>query len=321
LPSIRFVALSITLVLAAAAGFTQVAASPLANSSVAADTSIDRQIEVFLRSRFSIPPDCDVALGSQSTSNVPDYNNVPVTISCKGKQSAFNFLISKDEKTLARLEAFDITKNPALSIDVTGRPIRGDDAAKVEIINFDDLECPFCALLNSELSRDTLEHYKGLIKIVYKDFPIESIHPWAMHAAVDADCLADLNDVAYWTYVDYVHSHAGDITGEKPDTARSFVTLDQIARTIGANDKVDAPKLTACLNTQDDSMVKSSINAGVSLQLDGMPQIFVNGERLPSGDRPVEELWPAIDRALKSQGIQPPPRTAPAAVPDRESHP
>jgi len=257
-----------------------------------------------------------MTLGKQTASKVADYNNVPVTFVCKGKQSAFNFLVSKDGKTLARLETFDITKNQALAIDVAGRPVRGDAAAKVEVINFDDLECPFCALLNSELSRETLEHYKGLIKIVYKDFPLESIHPWAMHAAIDANCLADLNDVAYWAYVDYVHTHAQDITGQKPDTARSFLTLDEIAGNIGTKDKVDAPKLMACVKKQDDSLVKSSMSAGAALQLDGAPQIFVGGERLPSGARPVEELWPAIDRALKAQGVQPPPRPSSATTPD-----
>jgi protein-disulfide isomerase len=309
LPSIRYFALILVLLIAIESR-TQVVATPLP----ASNTSTARQIEVFIRTQFSIPPDCDLTLGSQTASNVPDYNKVPITLVCQGKQSTFNFLISKDGKTLARLEEFDITKNPALAINTTGRPIRGDAAAKVEIINFDDLECPWCALLNSELSRDTLEHYKGLIKIVYKDFPLDG-HPWAMHAAVDANCLADLDHVAYWSYVDYVHSHVQDITGEKPDPNKSFLALDQIASTIGATKKVDTPKLVACLKMQDESVVKSSINDGISLRLEeATPQIFVDGERLPTGARPVEELWPAIDRALKAQGIQPPPRP-PQATP------
>jgi protein-disulfide isomerase len=311
LPSIRYFAFVLVLLIAVES-----------RTQVVATTPLDRQIEVFIRTQFAVPPDCDLTLGGQTASNVLAYNKVPVTLVCKGKQSTFNFLISKDGKTLARLEEFDITKNPALAVDVTGRPIRGDADAKVEIINFDDLECPWCALLNSELSRDTLAHYKGLIKIVYKDFPLEDIHPWAMHAAVDANCLADLDHVAYWAYVDYVHSHAQDITGAEPDPNRSFLTLDQIASTIGATKKVDTPRLVACLKTQDESVVKSSINDGISLQFDAAtPQIFVDGERLPNGARPVEELWPAIDRALKAQGIQPPPRAPQAAASDPGKEP
>jgi hypothetical protein len=44
--------------------------------------------------------------------------------------------------------------------------------------------------------------------------------------------------------------------------------------------------------------------------VDATPQVFVDGERLPSGAEPIEKLWPAIDRALKAKGIQPPPSKA-----------
>jgi protein-disulfide isomerase len=244
------------------------------------------------------------------------YDNLPVTFAVSGKTVTSNFLISKDGNTLARLQKFDLNNIPGLSIDVENRPVRGDAAAPVEIINFDDLECPFCAVMNGELAQETLDHYKGLIKIVYKDYPIEDIHPWAMHAAVNANCLAVLSAPAYWAYVDYVHINAQNITGEKPDTARSFITLDNVATVIGTQHDVDGPKLAACIKSQDHTVVNSSLKLGASLDLDGTPQVFVGGERLPSGARPVEELWPAIDRALKAQGIQPPPEKLPTAAAD-----
>ena len=59
--------------------------------------------------------------------------------------------------------------------------------------------------------------------------------------------------------------------------------------------------------------MQQSLKLGASLGVDATPQVFVDGERLPSGAQPVEALWPAIDRALKAQGIQPPPNTMPKA--------
>jgi protein-disulfide isomerase len=255
-----------------------------------------------------VPSNYDIVFGEKTSSDLPGYDTLPVTFKNGSKQTTTTFLISKDCNTLARLEKFDISKDPALAINVDGRPVRGEDTAKVEIVNFDDLECPYCAKLHSELSTETLEHYKGLIKIVYKDYPLEQIHPWAMHAAVDANCLADLNPKAYWAYVDFVHAHGADITGPKFDPAKSYLALDHIADTFGAENKVDEAKLGICLKQQDASAVNSSLKAGASLGIDATPQIFVNGERLLSGARPVDELWPAIDRALKAQGIQPPPK-------------
>ena len=279
------------------------------NGTSGSTLSNARQIEVLLRSQFSVSPDYDIVFGARSKSDLNDFDTLPVTFVRQGKQTTVNFLISKDGSTLARLERFDVRKNPALSIDVKGRPVRGNPDAKVEIITFDDLECPYCAMLNNEILPETLDHYKGFIKIVYKDFPIEG-HPWATHAAIDADCLASLNSSAYWTYVDYVHKHRDEINGSQMNLGRSFKALDHIAADIGDQNKVVEPELAMCLKQQDQSIVDSSRKLGGTLGVDAVPQMFVDGERLPAGARPTSELWPAINRALKAQGIEPPSQSA-----------
>ncbi len=116
----------------------------------------------------------------------------------------------------------------------------------MEIINFDDLQCPYCGMLNNEILPQTMNRYKGLVKIVYKDYPLKG-HPWAMRAAVDANCLASQSDAAYWAYVDYVHGHGQDISGANPNPAKSFTDLDNIAGTIGKQSKVDETQLALCL--------------------------------------------------------------------------
>jgi protein-disulfide isomerase len=255
-----------------------------------------------------VPSDYDIVFGAKSRSDIAGFDTLPVTFLHQGKQTSVDFLISKDGSTLARLERFDIRKNPALSIDVNNRPIRGNPDARVEIINFDDLECPYCAMLNDDILPETLDHYKDLIKIVYKDFPIEG-HPWATRAAVDADCLASLNSSAYWAYIDYVHKNRVEINGPQMDLGKSFQALDNIASKIGGQSQVVEPELAMCLKQQDQSVVNSSLKLGRALGLGGTPQVFVDGERLPAGARPTSELWPAIDRALKAQGIEPPSQT------------
>jgi protein-disulfide isomerase len=275
-----------------------------------------RQIEVLIRSQYSIPPDYDIIFGARSGSDIAGFDKLPVTFLHQGQLSMVDFLISKDGGTLARLERFDIRKNPALSIDVTHRPVWGNPDAKVEIINFDDLECPYCALLNNEILPETLDHYKGLIKIVYKDFPIEG-HPWAVRAAVDADCLANLNSAAYRAYVDYVHKNRDAVSGTSMDLQKSFEALDNIASKMGAQNKVAEPELAMCLKQQDESLLNSSLRLGKTLGMDAVPQVFVNGERLPAGARPTSELWPVIDRALKAEGIEPPSKSVNTTSPEQ----
>jgi len=268
-----------------------------------------RQIEVLLRAQFAVPPDYDIVLGLESGSAVAGFDTLPVTFVHQGKQTSVDFLISKDGATLARLEKFNILQNPALSIDVKDRPVRGNPDARIEIVNFDDLECPYCAMLNNEILPATLDRYKGLIKIVYKDFPIEG-HPWAARAAVDADCLASLDSSAYWAYVDYVHKNRAQINGPQQDLGKSLQALDSIASRIGNESRVPGPELAMCLKQQDQSIVNASLRQGKSLGQEATPQMFVDGERLPAGARPTSELWPAIDRALKAQGIEPPAKAS-----------
>jgi protein-disulfide isomerase len=297
----------ISLLVIAAICHAQVPSQPgLPGSAPVNSSVVNRRVEVLIRSQFSVPSGYTIVFGDKTGSDIPGYDTLPVTFINGNKKTTTTFLISKDCNTVARLEKFDISKDPALIIQVDGRPSRGDEAAKVEIINFDDLECPYCARLHSELSTETLEHYKGLVKIVYKDYPLEEIHPWAMHAAVDANCLADMSSKAYWAYVDFVHGHGSDITGAHFDPGKSFVALDHIADTFGTENRVDEQKLAICLKRQDESTVRSSLKLGESLGIHATPQMFVNGERLVSGARPIDELWPAIDRALKAEGIQPP---------------
>jgi protein-disulfide isomerase len=272
--------------------------------------SLERKIEVLIRSQFSVPPEYEIQLGARIKSNMEGYDTLPVTFIHEDKRTSVEFLVSGDGSTLARLEKFNINNNPPLSIDTDRRPARGAPTAKVEIINFDDLECPYCGMLNNEILPATMDHYQGLVKIVYKDYPLPN-HPWALHAAVDANCLATQSASAYWSYVDFVHSHGQEISGASSNPAKSFLDLDNIADTFGTQSNVNQTQLAMCLKKQDASLVNQSLKLGASLGVNATPQVFVDGERLPSGAEPIEKLWPAIDRALKAKGIQPPPSKAP----------
>ncbi len=285
-------------------------AQPAAQAAL--DPAVRRSIEVLVRSQFNVPLDYDVVIGARTASKITGYDTIPVTIVHAGKSTIVDFLLSTDGKTLARLDTFSLTLNPSMHIDVAGRPIRGNPAAKVTVINFDDLECPFCARMHQSLFPSTLERYKDKVRFIYKDDPLTELHPWAMHAAVDANCIASQNDSAYWTYVDYLHSHGQEITGSDRNVTKSFDALDRIARQEATLAKLDAPKLDACIAKQDETQVRASAKEADSLGVDGTPALFVEGERI-NGAVPEEQLWLVIDRALRAAGEQPPPSPAQSA--------
>jgi protein-disulfide isomerase len=277
---------------------------------------MNRRIEVMVRSQYNVPQDYAVTIGERKPSQIPGYDSLPVTLARGERKTNVEFLISTDGNTLARLEKFDLLKDPLFNIDVTGRPIRGNPAAKVTVIDFDDLECPYCSRLHATFFPATAERYKDKIRFIYKDNPLPpEMHPWAMHAAVDANCLAAQSGDVYWTYVDYLHGHGQEVTGPDSNLPKSFEALDRIARQEATLGKLDSVKLDACIAKQDETAVRASLRQGEALKIEGAPAVFINGERI-DGALPEDEVWAVIDRALRSAGVEPPP-TAPAAT----SHP
>jgi protein-disulfide isomerase len=269
------------------------------------DPTTSRRIEVMVRSQYSIPQDFNVSIGAREPSSFTGYETLPVTISRGARSEVIKFLISSDGKQLAHLDTFDLSKDPASAIDIAGRPIRGNAAAPVTIVNFDDLECPYCSQMHEQLLQIALGRYKDKVRLIYRDNPLAEIHPWAIRASVDANCLAAQNGGVYWAYVDYVHAHGQEISGPDRNPAKSYEALDKIARQQATVGKLDSAKLDACLAAQDEASVRASKKEAEQMGLDGTPVLFVNGERI-NGAVPEERINAAIDRALKSLGQQPP---------------
>jgi protein-disulfide isomerase len=304
LPRIRL--LSALLAICIAVGCKAQSTSQTAPQSAQELATFNRHVQIMIRYQFNLPPDYSVMLGARRPSKFPGYDTLPVVISHGSNPIDEDFLISADGKTLAHFDKFDLENDPVFDIDVKGRPIRGNPDAKVTVINFDDLQCPYCARMHQTLFPATMDHYKDTVRFIYKDFPLTEIHNWALHAAVDANCLAAQSSDAYWNYVDYLHSHGQEISGPDRDTAKSFDALNRIARQQGVLAKVDSGKLDACLAAQDESRVRASMRLGDTLKLAGAPALFINGERI-DGALQQEKVWLVIDRALRDAGVQPPP--------------
>ena len=95
-----------------------------------------------------------------------------------------------------------------ISASIDDDPILGDHNAPVTIIEFSDYECPFCQKFWRETLPSITSEYidTGKVKLVYRDFPLTSIHPNAQVAAEAAECVRDAagNDEAYFEYHDII---------------------------------------------------------------------------------------------------------------------
>jgi protein-disulfide isomerase len=282
-----------------------------------APPDLTRKIERQVRAHYKIPPAVNVQVGALSPSaEFPSYDSVIVSVDSGGKVQDLTFLVSKDRSSLMRLTRFDLGKDPFAEtmskIDTAGRPTRGAKASKVVVVNFDDFECPFCSRMHQTLFPEILKEYGDRVTFVYKDFPLTEIHPWAMHAAVDANCLAAQSGDAYWDFADYIHANQHEVNSEKTPGAR-LEAIDKITVQQGQKHNLDAAKLQACVKAQDESEVKASLKLGESLGLEATPVVFINGEELTGGAVPIGEVRAALDRALKDANVPVPDHAAAAA--------
>jgi len=291
-------------------GFGCHAQTPPASQPLTQDQT-NRRIEIIVRSHFELPADVVVHIGKPGGSDLVGYHTIPITLSQGEKTSpVFLFEISDDGKTFAQFEKYDLTKDPKDKVSIAGRPARGPANAPVLIVSFDDLECPYCSKMHAQLFPDALMRYGSKIRIIYKDFPLTEIHPWAMHAAVDANCLAAQSDTGYWDFVDYAHAHGADITGKDNKPEPAFAMLDKQATDEGTLQKVNLDVLKACIAKQDLAAIQASVAEGRALDVKATPTLFINGQ-LVDGAIPEDQLWNVIDSALTAEGIAPPANIAP----------
>jgi protein-disulfide isomerase len=280
---------------------------------------VARRIEQQVRSYYNIPPKVKVILGTTKASEFPNYDALSITFEGGEKKQTYDFLLAKDGKTLIRLTKLDLSKDPYAEtmkkIDVAGRPTRGNSKAKVVAVNYDDFECPFCSRMHQTLFPDLLKEYGDRVLFIYKDYPLAEIHPWATHAAVNANCLAAQNQDAYWDFADYIHANQKDVNTEKNPEAQ-FAILDRLTVAQGQKHNLDGTKLQACIKAQKDDAVKASIHEGDGLSVEATPTMFINGEKV-DGALPIADLRAVLDRALVQAGETPPvhPAPPPAAPP------
>ena len=287
---------------AAAASQTAETAKP-AEKAEPLSPEVAHRIQTEIRTHYNVPQQITISVGTPTAGKVPGYDDLAITLLGGSHPSTHEFLISKDRKTLAHMEKYDVSQDLMSKIDMKGRAVRGNPNAKVTIVNFDDFQCPFCSRMHANLFANVFKDYADKVKIVYKDYPLIEIHPWAMHAAIDGNCLADQNNEAYWDFADYVHANQKVITGASRTDAYS--SLDNAAKDQAQKHQLDQGKLQACVQKQDETAVRASMAEGDKLGVDSTPTLFINGERF-TGAVPEQELRAVLNRALADSAQQAP---------------
>jgi protein-disulfide isomerase len=163
--------------------------------------------------------------------------------------------------------------------------------------------------MHQTLFPEIFKEYGDRVTFIYKDDPLTEIHPWALHAAVDANCLATQSGDAYWDFADYIHANKREVDTEKTPVAR-FDAIDKMTISQGQKHNVDVSKLQSCVKAQNEDAVKASMKEAEGLGVNGTPALFINGQKI-DGAVPIGEVRAALDAALRDAG-EPVPQHIPS---------
>ena len=154
------------------------------------------------------------------------------------------------------------------------QPALGTAGAPVAIVLFSDMQCPFCKGEAEMIRKNLIQNYPTQVRLYFKDYPLENLHPWAKAAAMAGRCVFQQKPDAFWDYFDYVYAHQEAITA---------VNLKDQALGWAKDAKgVDAMKLGACIDSKaTQAEVEKEIAEAQALDVAGTPTMFVNGRRIP----------------------------------------
>ena len=123
------------------------------------------------------------------------------------------------------------------------------------------------------------------VRVFFKDFPLDAIHPWARSAAIAGRCIFHQNPAAFWKYHDKIYEIQAEITVDN--------LKDKVLEWAKSND-IDTLQLGRCMDTKaTEPEVEKEIAEAKALHIDATPTSFVDGRRLV-GNYP----WPNIEQIL-----------------------
>ena len=211
------------------------------------------------------------------------------------KEQIKEFLRDRDEKEIrntfiSKLEQkHKVVRNLGpfrFDVKTDGHPSIGANAAPVKLVLFSDFQCPFCRDFSATL-KEIVKNFDDKVQLVFRQFPLTSIHANAQRAAEASLCARDQKR--------FREMH--DLLFENQDNLTEENILAKIKPL-----ELDTEKFRECLASgRHKSEIKEDIRAGYAAGADSTPTLFINGIYL-GGNQPYEFIASIINKELASAG-------------------
>ena len=237
-------------------------------------------LEAYVRHLFVMDKRIAVQVSDPKPSQqLPGFLDVTVHASMGAQSQDFSFLVSKDGSKILQGTIFDVASNPFKAdldkLKTEFEPSMGTPGADVVLVEFSDFQCPYCKEEATMLRQNLLSAYPTGVRLYFKTFPIESLHPWAKPGAIASRCVYRQQPGGFWEFHDWVFGHQAEIN---PDNFK-----DKTLEWAKTQKDLDVLQLGQCMETKATAAeVDKDIAEGRALQVDRTPTLFINGRRINS---------------------------------------
>jgi len=162
-----------------------------------------------------------------------------------------------------------------IRVSLDDDPLKGNPSAEITIVEFSDFQCPFCARFHATTLPQIEQNYlsTGKVNFVYRDFPIQSIHPNALPAALAAECADDQGK--FWEYHDKLFQNQRSWQGLGIQTGIN--TFKEYAQELGLN----LEEFNSCLDSRKYAQeINDDLQDGRDYGVTGTPGFFVGNEKI-----------------------------------------
>jgi protein-disulfide isomerase len=267
-----------------------------------ADSPTADTVSSFLKSMWGYDPNRVWTVAAVLKTSAPGVAKVVVYVAEKGQAGEPKtavFFTTPDGKHAIADSVIDFGAAPfaetrkTLQAGATG-PARGAVGKELLLVEFADLQCPHCK--DAQDTMDRLTHDFPEARVVYENFPLVDLHPYAMQAAAEGVCVRKAKgDAAFFTYATAVYEKQASLT-----PALAEATLAAAATAAGADPKAAA----ACAATPDARAdVMASLELGKSIGVDQTPMLYIDGRALPMTSLPYETLKQIVAFQAAQDGI------------------
>ena len=187
--------------------------------------------------------------------------------------------------------------NLTMKISVDNDPIIGNPDAPITIIEFSDFQCPFCARFYTQTLPLIYDEYiePGKVKLVFRDYPIQSIHPNAVPAAVASECANEQGK--FKVMHDMLFEKQNEWSGQ--ETVDALSLFSQYATKI----QLEQDTFDSCLTSgKYIDEIKKDLADGRDYGVSGTPGFFVGNDQIGyvelKGAQPFESFKKVIDTQL-----------------------